>query len=154
MEGLAVGRTWHALREAQERGELDTMKIPCQRCGDPLPVHEVLKTSEAGLVLKARCADGEAAVIIKNYFMLIVPELGEPCATVTATGALRGAASVTHPTECRKMTPAELLSVCGFPADFQLVGTREQRCERMGRAVTPPLYEAVGKRMAEYLCAA
>lgn len=153
MEGKAVGRTWHLIREAQERGaHPDFGRLPCQRCGAELRAgeHQILKTS-GPLVTKALCQDGEKAVIAKDYFMLTVPHLDRPCPTVTATGAQVGAASVTHPTECRKMTPAELRSVCSFPDDFVLTGTREQQCERMGRAVPPLLYRAIGAHLADLL---
>lgn len=154
MEKYAVGRSWHLIQDARREGrEVDFRFLPCQRCGEPVipRTHEIVKTTKDGLPTQAKCKDGEKADIAKDYFMLVVPELDEPCPTVTATGAQAGAASVTHPTECRKMTPAELKSVCGFPEDFVLTGSREQRCERMGRAVPPPMYEAVGTRMAEYV---
>jgi DNA (cytosine-5)-methyltransferase 1 len=148
MEGKAVGRTWHAVQEARAAGKkFDQFRVPCRRCGVEFGRHQ--GAGKAGE--KVRCADGEIAEVVKDYFMLTVPELDEPCPTVTATGAQVGAASVVHPTECRKFTPAELLSICGFPADFKLTGTREQQCERMGRTVTPPLYEALGERIASWL---
>jgi DNA (cytosine-5)-methyltransferase 1 len=103
------------------------------------------------LVTKAECGDGERAVITKDYFSLVVPDADRPCPTITATGASAGAASVTHPWECRKLTPSEALSVSGFPRGFRLVGSREERYERVGRAVMPPLYEAVGQTIAEAL---
>lgn len=148
MEGKAVGRTWHAVQEARAAGrDFDQFRVPCRRCGVEFGRHA--GAGQGGE--KVRCADGEIAEVVKDYFMLTVPELDEPCPTVTATGAQVGAASVVHPTECRKFTPAELLSICGFPADFKLTGTREQQCERMGRTVTPPLYEAMGKHIAAWL---
>ncbi len=104
-----------------------------------------------GAILKADCLDGEKATILKDYFSLVVPDPDKPCPTVTATGSQAGAASVTHPTECRKMTPNEVKAVSGFPPDFKLTGTREQRYERIGRAVPPPLYEALAKALEGYL---
>lgn len=152
MERFAVGRTWKAITEARAAGrEFDFAREPCQRCGEPLYRHQDLETTSTGLVTKAKCADGGKAEILKDYYSLVVPPLDRPCPTVTATGSQPGAASVVHPTECRKFTPAELKSICGFPPDFVLTGTREQQCERMGRAVTPPLYREVGKRIAEAL---
>jgi DNA (cytosine-5)-methyltransferase 1 len=153
MEGKAVGRTWHYVQECRAAGrEVDFRYLPCQRCGkSPLKDHTILKQTKDGLVTKATCADGEKAEILKDYFMLTIPRLEEPCPTVTATGAQVGAASVVHPTECRKFTPGELRAICGFPEDFVLTGTREQQCERMGRTVTPPLYKAVGRTLADYL---
>lgn len=153
MERFAIGRSWRAITQARSEGrEVNFAHLPCQRCGKPLHKdHEVLKTSGEGIITKANCADGESADISKEYFMLVIPELEKPCPTVTATAAQVGAASVCHPTECRKFTAAELKSICGFPADFVLTGTPQQQRERMGRAVTPPMYEACGRQLAEYL---
>ncbi len=83
---------------------------------------------------------GEAS---EKYFNLVRPRLDEPCPTVTQTGGTMGAASVTHPLERRKFTIAELRRLCGFPDDFVLTGTYQQRWERLGRAVPPPMMRAV-----------
>lgn len=105
----------------------------------------------SGKIKTARCADGKEAVIVKAYFMLTVPKMDKPFPTVTATGAQVGAASVTHPTECRKLTPAEAKAACAFPQDFALTGSREQRYERMGRAVPPLMMRAVARSVARAL---
>lgn len=156
MKGKAVGRTWEWKRGLRE-------KDLCARCEKHLREHETA-TVTVGSVKKSKgqeeaqrtkgvhlCADGERAIEVKDYFLLTMPDLDRPCPTLTATGAQVGAASVVHPTECRKFTPAEAKALCGFPADFVLTGTREQRYERMGRAVAPPVYEAIGKHLAEIL---
>lgn len=156
MRGKAVGRTWEwraGLRDNQA----------CARCGRPLAEHSyedvtvgsVRKTKDRAAETRVQrrpfCADGERAIEVKDYFLFTVPDLDRPCPTLTATGAQVGAASVVHPTECRKFTPAEAKAISGFPADFVLTGTREQRYERIGRTVTPPLYEAVGREIARAL---
>jgi DNA (cytosine-5)-methyltransferase 1 len=43
----------------------------------------------------------------------------------------------THWAERRKLTLGELRRIGGFPDDFELTGTYEQRWERIGRAVPP-----------------
>lgn len=73
----------------------------------------------------------------------------KPCPTLTATGATAGAACVHHPDECRRFTATEIKWLSGFPPDFVLTGTPRDRYERIARAVTPPLYEEIGRRMAE-----
>lgn len=65
-------------------------------------------------------------------------ELAVP--TMTATRA----ASVMHPDECRYLTATEMKWLSGFPADFELAGEPINRYERIGRAVPPPLYRALG----------
>ena len=79
--------------------------------------------------------EGESS---KKYFNLVRPRGDKPSPTVTQLGGSNpGVASVTHPTEFRKFTIAELRRICGFPDDFQLIGTFAQQWERLGRAVPP-----------------
>jgi DNA (cytosine-5)-methyltransferase 1 len=56
---------------------------------------------------------------------------------------------VTHPTERRKFTIAELRRICGFPDDFVLTGTYAQQWERLGRAVPPPMMRAVADTLRD-----
>ncbi|WP_408463252.1 DNA cytosine methyltransferase [Paraburkholderia sediminicola] len=60
-----------------------------------------------------------------------------PCATVTAGGAQAHCASVTHPYECRKFSIAELRRICGFPDDYEMVGSYADQWARCGNAVPP-----------------
>jgi DNA (cytosine-5)-methyltransferase 1 len=155
MEAYAVGRTWRVQKEARDRGmDPDFGRRPCVRCAKPLDAHGDLIATSTGAITKATCADGQKAIIDKDYFLSVLPRLDRPCPTITATGAQPGAASVTHPLECRKMTPREVAVISGFPSDYVLTGNREQRYERIGRAVPPPLYRAVGAHLADLLRAA
>lgn len=89
---------------------------------------------------------------VKARYLNLIRDLpSRPVSTVTGMGGHVGAASVTHPREPRKFTLAELRRLCGFPDDFELTGTFEQRWERLGRSVMPPVYRAVGERLAEAL---
>ena len=73
--------------------------------------------------------------------------------TVSASGGSTSAASVTHPTEKRKFSIAELKLVCSFPNDFQLTGTFEKQWERLGRAVPPLMAKAIAETIRdEILC--
>ena len=72
-----------------------------------------------------------------KYLSLVRPDPRAPFPTVTQRGGDRTAASATHWSECRKLTLAELRRLSGFPDDFTLTGTYEQRWERIGRAVPP-----------------
>lgn len=89
----------------------------------------------------------------ERYFNLVKPDPGRPCPTVTQKGGHRGAASVTHPTERRKFTIAELRRICGFPDDFVLTGTYRQQWERLGRAVPPPMMFAIAETVRGVLAA-
>lgn len=80
-----------------------------------------------------------------RYFSLVRAAPSRPCPTITAKAHDSSAASVAHPHECRKFIPAELLRLSGFPDDFVLRGTFEERCERIGRAVPPPMMAAVAR---------
>jgi DNA (cytosine-5)-methyltransferase 1 len=90
-----------------------------------------------------------------RYLNLSRPSPDRPSPTVTATGAAAGGgapgstASVTHPTERRKFTIAELRRICGFPDDFVLTGTYAQQWERLGRAVPPPMMRAVADTLRD-----
>ncbi len=85
----------------------------------------------------------------EKYFQLVRPHLDKACPTITAEGGNSGAAGVTHPTERRKFSIAELKLLSGFPADFHLTGTYAQQWERIGRAVPPPLMSHVARAVQE-----
>ena len=82
-------------------------------------------------------------------FSMSKPALGGPCPTITATGAVLGAASVVHPTELRKFTIAELKRLGGFPDGFMLTGTYQKQWERVGRAVPPVMMSHIAKTIRE-----
>jgi DNA (cytosine-5)-methyltransferase 1 len=74
-----------------------------------------------------------------RYFNLVRPHPDQPCPTICASHGHPGIASVTHPTEKRKLTIGELKRICAFPDDFILTGTYGQQWERLGRAVPPAM---------------
>ena len=86
-----------------------------------------------------------------KYLSLTKPKLAAPSPTVTQTGGNIGAASVTHPTERRKFTIAELRRICSFPDDFKLTGSYAQQWERMGRAVPPIMAFWIARAVREVL---
>jgi DNA (cytosine-5)-methyltransferase 1 len=95
-----------------------------------------------------------------KYFSLVKPDADRPSPTVTASGGGAGSAGVagsiagvTHPTEKRKFTIAELRRVCGFPDDFVLTGTYAQQWERLGRAVPPVMMRAVAEVVRDSILA-
>lgn len=81
----------------------------------------------------------------EKYFQLVRPDPDAPCPTVTASGGTGSIAAVTHPTEKRKFSIAELRRIGGFPDDFVLTGTYAQQWERIGRAVPPVMMKAVAE---------
>ena len=84
-----------------------------------------------------------------KYFSLKRPHPDRPSQTVTATGHITGAASVTHPTERRKFSIPELRRICAFPDDFVFTGTYAQQWERMGRAVPPLMMRAIASTIRD-----
>jgi DNA (cytosine-5)-methyltransferase 1 len=62
-----------------------------------------------------------------------------PCASHGNTST----AGVTHPTERRKFTIAELRRICAFPDDFILTGTYAQQWERLGNSVPPVMMKHI-----------
>jgi DNA (cytosine-5)-methyltransferase 1 len=89
---------------------------------------------------------GEAS---EKYFNLVRPHPDQPCPTICASHGHPGVASVTHPTEKRKLTIAELKRICAFPDDFVLTGTYSQQWERLGRAVPPLMMRAVAETIRD-----
>ena len=89
---------------------------------------------------------GEAS---DKYFNLVRPHPDEPCPTICAAHGHPGVASVTHPTEKRKLTIAELKRICAFPDDFVLTGTYSQQWERLGRAVPPIMMFHVARTLRD-----
>ncbi len=90
-----------------------------------------------------------------KYFNLVRPHPDAPCPTICAAHGHPGVASVTHPTEKRKLTIAELKRIselkriCAFPDDFILSGTYSQQWERLGRAVPPVMMKAVAETIRD-----
>jgi DNA (cytosine-5)-methyltransferase 1 len=86
-----------------------------------------------------------------RYFSLVRPHPDEPIPTVTATAYHRGTAGVTHPTERRKLTLAELRRLCSFPDDFVLPGSYQDGWTRLGNAVPPVMMRHVAEALLEVL---
>ena len=86
----------------------------------------------------------------KRYYNLLRTHPDRPCPTITqAAGVGRGTAGVTHPTERRKFSIAELRRLSSFPDDFVLAGTYSQQWERIGRAVPPLMMFAVARTLRD-----
>lgn len=89
----------------------------------------------------------------ERYFSLVRPDPDGPSPCVTASGGNASTASVTHPTERRKFSIAELRRICGFPDDFVLTGTYAQQWERLGRAVPPVMMSHVAATVRDQILA-
>jgi len=79
----------------------------------------------------------------ERYFNLCRSPLNRPCNTLTAIGGHGGTAAVTHPTEKRKFSIAELRRIGAFPDDFILTGSYEQQWERVARSVPPVMMKHI-----------
>jgi DNA (cytosine-5)-methyltransferase 1 len=86
-----------------------------------------------------------------RYFNLVRPHPDAPCPTICASHGHPGIASVTHPTEKRKLAIAELKRICAFPDDFVLTGTYGQQWERLGRAVPPVMMAAIARTIRDQI---
>ena len=93
-----------------------------------------------------KLGQGEAS---DRYFQLVRASLAAPSPTITAEGRKAHAASVAHPTECRKFSIAELRRICAFPDDFVLTGTYAEQWERLGRAVPPLMMAAIAETIRD-----
>lgn len=86
----------------------------------------------------------------EKYFSLVRTDENEPCPTVTAGGGMNsGIATVTHPTEKRKFSIAELKRICAFPDDFKMSGNYARDWERLGRAVPPLMMLAISSTIRD-----
>lgn len=97
-----------------------------------------------------RLRPGESS---NRYFNLVRPHPDQPCPTICASHGHPGIASVTHPTEKRKLAIAELKRICAFPDDFVLTGTYSQQWERLGRAVPPVMMMYIATTIREQVLA-
>lgn len=129
--------------------------VRCVRCGKLLSDrHEITRATGSGkqvIPKEALCADGQEAIFPKNGFQFIVPDPDEPSPTIIGHGWSQSGASTCHPSEPRKLSLAEVRTICSFPTDFKTSGRLELRYERYGRAVPPRLYQALGQRLVEVL---
>lgn len=87
----------------------------------------------------------------KKRFSLTVPHPKKPLPTITATTSSVGAAGVCHWSQPRKLNLQELRAFSGVPHDFILTGTYEQRGERLGRLVPPPMMKEIASAVARTL---
>ena len=87
----------------------------------------------------------------ERYNSLVRMPVDGPSQTINTLGSDTCRAGVIHPTELRRLSIAELRRICGFPDDFQLVGTYSQQWERLGRAVPPPMMAAVACQVRSIL---
>lgn len=87
----------------------------------------------------------------EKYLSLVKPHPDRPYPTITARGGDISAASAAHWSEPRKLTLAELRRVCGFPDDFTLTGSYEQRWERIGRAVPPVMMSHIAAAVRDHV---
>lgn len=85
----------------------------------------------------------------EKYYNLVKPHPDAPCPTICASHGHPSIASVTHPTERRKLTIAELKRICAFPDDFVLTGSYAQQWERLGRAVPPVMMAAIARTIRD-----
>lgn len=90
----------------------------------------------------------------KQRFNLVRPDPRKPAPTILASHGAPLIAGLTHWEEPRKFHITELRRLGGFPDDFALTGSFEQRWERIGRSVPPPMMNSVASAIATRLAAA
>ena len=85
----------------------------------------------------------------QKYFSLIRSHTEKPSGAILASHGSPGIASVTHPTEKRKFTIAELKKICAFPDDFDLKGSYTKQWERLGNSVPPLMMKAIAETIRD-----
>ena len=84
----------------------------------------------------------------KKRFNLVRMHPLRPAQTIVATVSNTGASSVFYwDAPDRKFSVNELKKLFGFPDNYVFTGTYEQRLERLGRSVCPPVYKHIGKEI-------
>ena len=74
----------------------------------------------------------------------------KPSYTITYTDSKLGAAGLCHPFEKRRHTVSEMKRLMGFPDNYVLTGTWQQKVERLGRSVCPQVITAIAKEVEAY----
>tara|TARA_R110002126_G_C10434108_1_gene498401 strand:+ start:433 stop:1584 length:1152 start_codon:yes stop_codon:yes gene_type:complete len=118
----------------------------------PYSAHKVEVESEASLEGYATGSEWEKlkqGEQFDKYFSLVRSHTEKPSGAILASHGSPGIASVTHPTEKRKFTIAELRRICAFPDDFELKGSYAQQWERLGNSVPPLMMRAVAERIRD-----
>jgi len=82
-------------------------------------------------------------------FNLVRSSFERPVPTLTQMGQQMGRGGVFHPSEDRVFTVNELKRLMGLPDDYILTGTFNQKSERCGRMVTPPIYKYLSQSIYE-----
>lgn len=157
--GYTLREALEAMPVSSPEDELDWVRFDGTgrhwQTGDPLPVYQTFKhwrhcigndqgrpATHGRDICKA--PDGE----VVDLFGLGRASWAAPVATLTANGGTPGSANIKHPDEPRGFTATEAKWLSGFPIDFKLEGPPPIRYERIGRAVTPPLYRDIGEHLA------
>lgn len=84
-----------------------------------------------------------------KYCYLIRADADRPSPTICAVHGNLSTAGVTHPSERRKFTIAELRRICGFPDDFILTGSYAQQWKCLGNSVPPVMMYHIAKAVCE-----
>jgi DNA (cytosine-5)-methyltransferase 1 len=166
VEARLLDAQWLGVPQARQRlifvGVRDDLDLAAPAHPLPLPYRYTIRDALAGVskadtseVSIGRYAIGkewhriQPGTKSEKYLSLVRPSPDAPCPTVTAKAADVTAASVTHPTECRKFTLPELRRICGFPDDFALTGGYEAGAERLGRAVPPVMMSHIAATVSD-----
>jgi len=78
----------------------------------------------------------------EKYFSLCKCKPDYYAGTLTQSAGNESAASIAH-WDNRKFTVKESIRIMGFPDDYYLGDNYKQKIERLGRAVSPPMYKYV-----------
>lgn len=106
--------------------------------GDALPHIAKFKSTKADIIVYKSACDAPFPTVTANDSMAY------ETARFSSAGFIQ-----TFKGDKRKLTIDELKVVCGFPSDYQLIGTFEQQWERLGRAVPPVMMYHVSKSLAD-----
>ena len=131
----------YSIREAFENLPALDDDLICPETGRNISFAEHRIASKARKLLPGQAG---TSIGLKTQWNLSRSSPYKPSPTVVAEAAI-GTANAVHYNAKRKFNIPELRLLTSFPADFELVGSFRQRCERLARAVPPFLMRAVGE---------
>lgn len=84
---------------------------------------------------------------VRKFFSYYVLSLNSYCPTLTQKGMQNGCYII--PESRRPISIHEAIRIMALPEDYKITGTPKQKYERIGRMVSPPMYEHMCKNIYE-----
>lgn len=140
------------------RGDLETEPSHPSAITSPIPLREAILNTVSFVETEAwmtnyavgrEWEDLSSGQKSSKYLSLVRPSLDKPCPTLTKDCHTNHAASVAHPTECRKFSSIEAKRIASFPSWFLHRGSYLDFGERIGNSVPPLFMRAIANHIRQ-----